>query len=94
MNSEAVEQDGAAGIAADIRGFVRANMTALTTAELRDEDNIFEKGFVTSIFAMQLLVFIESTFDVTVPDDHITLRNFSSVELMTGMVAKLKAATG
>ncbi|WP_051712285.1 phosphopantetheine attachment site family protein [Spirillospora albida] len=97
MHSEAVENRkdaAAAAAAASIRSYVRGNVTGLDGAGLRDDDNIFEKGFVASMFAMQLLLYIESTFDVEVPDGYITLRNFSSVERMAEMVGELKAAAG
>ncbi|WP_405610681.1 phosphopantetheine-binding protein [Streptomyces sp. NBC_01511] len=77
-----------------VRDYVRSNMNALRDEDLHDDDNIFEKGFVTSIFAMQLLDFIETTFDVEVPDDRITLQNFSSVHRISTMVGELKNASG
>ncbi|MEU6183545.1 phosphopantetheine-binding protein [Streptomyces coeruleorubidus] len=89
-----MENGAAADTAAAIRNYVRANMTALRDVELRDDDNFFEKGFVTSIFAMQMLDFIESTFGIEVPDDRITLQNFSSIDSMTRMVGELKHAAG
>ncbi|MFI8946966.1 phosphopantetheine-binding protein [Streptomyces sp. NPDC053750] len=95
MPSEALTdmQNGAAAdTAATIRNYVRANMSALRDVELRDDDNFFEKGFVTSVFAMQMLDFIESTFGIEVPDDRITLQNFSSIDSMTRMVGELKHA--
>lgn len=73
-----------------IRGYLRDNITVLGDDELRDDDNIFDKGFVSSIFAMQLLAHIESTFDVEVPDDYLSLQRFSSVERMTEMVEELR----
>lgn len=72
-----------------IREYVKANMSAFSHVDLKDEDNIFELGFVTSMFAMQLLTFIESNFDVEVPDDQILLRNFSTVQRMSEMVSEL-----
>lgn len=72
-----------------IREYVKANMSVFSHVDLKDEDNIFQLGFVTSMFAMQLLTFIESTFDVEVPDDQILLRNFSTVQRMSEMVGKL-----
>lgn len=84
----------AAATAATVRDYVRSNMSALRDEDLHDDDNIFEKGFVTSIFAMQLLDFIETTFDVEVPDDRITLQNFSSIDRISRMVGELKNATG
>lgn len=76
-----------------IREYVLANIDALYEDKLQDDDNIFEKGFVTSMFAMQLLDFIESTFDVTVPDEYITLNNFCSVNNMKKMIGELKNGT-
>lgn len=87
-----VHQRTATQTAASIRAYVRQNMTALHEAELRDDDNIFEQGLVTSIFAMQLLDYLESAFGVVIPDDRITLRNFSSVGRMVEMVEELRNA--
>lgn len=73
-----------------IRQFVSDNMSALSEGVLRDSDNIFELGFVTSLFAMQLLELLENQFDVEVPDEMITLANFSSVDKMSDMVEELR----
>lgn len=83
-----------ADAATRIRAYLRDNMTAFKDVELDDEDNIFERGFFTSLFAMQLLHYVESTFDVEVPDDYIVLRNFSSVRRLADMVGELKSASG
>lgn len=73
-----------------IRRFLEKHMDAFHEDELKDEDNIFEKGFVNSIFAMQLLDFIESNFEVTIPDEYITLKNFSSINNMVNMIDELR----
>ncbi|KXK59343.1 phosphopantetheine attachment site family protein [Micromonospora rosaria] len=83
-----------ADAAAKIRGYLRENMTAFQDVELDDEDNIFERGYFTSLFAMQLLHYVESTFDIEVPDDYIILQNFSSVRRLADMVGELKASAG
>ncbi|MGM1057634.1 phosphopantetheine-binding protein [Saccharothrix sp. Mg75] len=83
-----------ADAAANIRAYLRENMTAFKDVELHDDDDIFERGFFTSLFAMQLLHHVESTFDVEVPDDYIVLRNFSSVRRLADMVADLKSPSG
>ncbi len=79
-------------VTTSIREYILENIDAFYEEELQDDDNIFEKGFVTSIFAMQLLDYIESKFDVTIPDDYITLANFSSVNNMKKMIGELKDA--
>ncbi|MEU5552261.1 phosphopantetheine-binding protein [Micromonospora sp. NPDC047793] len=77
-----------------IREYLRENMTAFKDVELDDEENIFERGYFTSLFAMQLLHYVESTFDIVVPDDYIILQNFSSVRRLADMVGELKASAG
>ncbi len=80
----------AANVSNHIRDFIADNTSK--AAELGDDDNIFELGFVTSLFAMRLLEFIEVTFDVEVPDESITLTNFSTVNRMTELVQSLRGA--
>lgn len=76
-----------------IRQFIIANMNSFEEVELSDSDNIFQSGFVSSIFAMRLLNFIEKEFSVQIPDDDILLKNFSSVDVMNDMVARLQPET-
>ncbi|MCO1579135.1 phosphopantetheine-binding protein [Crossiella sp. SN42] len=91
-SGSSVDAAGGMDVRDSIREFVRANITALGDTELSDDDHIFDKGFVTSIFAMQLLAHIEGAFGVEVPDNYLNLRNFSSVERMARMVDELRAA--
>jgi acyl carrier protein len=54
--------------------------------EFSDEDKIFEKGFVNSLFALKLVLFLESTFDVEVGDDDLDLKNFESVHAIGAFI--------
>lgn len=54
------------------------------------EDDFFAAGAVSSMFAMQLVVFIESTFDVEVAGDDLVIDNFRTVGAMTVLVARLQ----
>jgi len=66
-------------------GFVRAG-------NLADSTDIFETGYVTSLFAMQLLLFIEKTFHLTVDNDELDLANFRSIDAMTAFVERKRMA--
>jgi methoxymalonate biosynthesis acyl carrier protein len=78
---------------AAIRRFVQTNMNAVDDGvRLRDDDNIFEKGYVSSLFAMRLLNFVESTGGVAVADEDIVLANFSSIDAMVSLIGKRKQA--
>lgn len=43
------------------------------------EDDIFKLGLVNSLFALELVVFLEKTFSITIDNEDLDLTNFSSV---------------
>ena len=63
-----------------ISAFIRENMAIIDGhAVLNDSDNIFELGFVDSMFAMQLVTFVESEFKIIVENQDLDITNFNSV---------------
>ena len=60
-------------------------------ASFTDADNIFKMGLVNSLFALELVVFLESTFGIEVQNEDLDLNNFSSVDNLAAFVAKKKA---
>lgn len=78
---------------ATIRAFLEANINIDDGIELADDDNIFALGYVTSIFAMRLLNFIESTAGIAVADEDIALANFSTVDALVALAGKYQQAT-
>lgn len=58
----------------------------LPVQELRDDDDIFTKGFVSSMFAMQLVAFVEEHFGIVVENDDLELDNFRSIAALTTFV--------
>lgn len=74
-----------------IREFIEVNMN-VDEVVLNDGDNIFGLGYVTSIFAMRLLNYIEKISGIAVADDDIVLANFSSIDAMTALVQKHNGA--
>lgn len=72
-----------------IRAFIVKNMSVWDDdIVLADTDNIFEKGFVNSLFAMQLLNFAEQEFNITIENSEIDIANFSSVSNMEQLVTR------
>lgn len=77
----------------DVRLAVRGFLTrAFRTADLRDDDDIFARGFVTSLFAMQLVMFVEREFGVPVATDDLDVANFCSVSAIAGFVERKRTA--
>ncbi|GAB4199307.1 MAG: hypothetical protein OHK0022_19420 [Roseiflexaceae bacterium] len=58
--------------------------------QIQDDDDIFAQGFVNSLFAMQLVMFIENTFQTTVEDEDLNIDNFRSINAMTDLVVRKK----
>lgn len=59
---------------------------------INDNDDIFELGLVDSLFAMQLVMFVEKEFMITVENDDLNINNFCSVSALTSFVqSKLSA---
>lgn len=59
--------------------------------ELAPDDDIFALGFVNSLFAMELVMFIENAFDFSIPNELLKLENFRTVESMTKLVSQQTA---
>ncbi|TDF41782.1 acyl carrier protein [Alteromonadaceae bacterium M269] len=55
---------------------------------LADDIDIFANGYVNSLFAMQLISWIEKEFSVAVEDDDLQLTNFNSVNAITGFIER------
>ncbi|WP_245811798.1 acyl carrier protein [Actinophytocola xinjiangensis] len=56
--------------------------------------DIFALGYVNSLFALELVTFVERRFDITIGTDDLDLDNFRSVEAMARLVGTIRAAAG
>jgi acyl carrier protein len=78
-----------------IRSFIEANLVVFEDeAEFADADNIFEMGFVNSLFAMKLLNYVENEFGVEVDNEDMEISNFSSVDNIMNFVQSKKGGGG
>ena len=57
---------------------------------LRDDEDIFALGFVNSLFAMQLVFFVEKEFQLQVEDEDLELDNFRSIDALANLVQRKK----
>lgn len=78
-----------------IRKFIESNLVVFEDeAHFEDSDNIFEMGFVNSLFAMKLVNYIENELGVPVPNDDLDIANFSSVERIVNFIDRKKTEKG
>ncbi|MDG0871252.1 acyl carrier protein [Paenibacillus thiaminolyticus] len=86
MQGERGKRDGNQ---AKIRGFIESNLVVFEDeAVFSDDDNIFQMGFVNSLFAMKLLGYIEQEFGITVGNEDLDIANFSTLNNIVRLIAK------
>lgn len=55
-------------------------------SKVNKDDNIFELGFVNSLFAMQMVSFLENEFDFEISNDELNLDNFRSINSILAFI--------
>jgi len=71
------------GIKETVRSFI---LSSINIPNLDDDDNLFESGIVNSLFAVQLMTFIEKTFALEVGMDDLDIENFKSLNATAAFV--------
>lgn len=56
------------------------------------DQDLFKSGLVSSMFAMQLVVYLEERYEIAVIGSDLTLDNFRTVQAMTSLVLRLRNA--
>ena len=79
---------GTATLLEEIRAFVQ---TAFKGHALTDDEDIFATGHVNSLFAMELITFLEGTYGIAIATEDLELENFSTVRRMAELVARKRA---
>ncbi len=76
----------------DIEGKLRVFLAKIfRNHELQNDEDIFQAGFVNSMFAMQLVLFIETEFKFRIEDEDLELDNFRTINAMIGLIEKKTA---
>jgi methoxymalonate biosynthesis acyl carrier protein len=60
---------------------------------LPSDANLFEFGFMSSLFAAQLIAFVENHFNIHIPDEDLEIRNFTTVAAIVNLINRLRAVT-
>lgn len=64
----------------EIKEFIIENFLFGEKGEFEDTTNIFQKGIVDSTGVLEIICFIEETYNITIEDEEVTHNNFSSIE--------------
>ena len=69
----------------EIRGWIQENVTG--SREIPEEELLIEKGYLTSLQTVELVMFLEDRFGIMVEDEELDEENFGSVNAIAGLVA-------
>jgi methoxymalonate biosynthesis acyl carrier protein len=76
---------------AQVRRQVRGYLRSALSMEVGDDTDIFKSGFVNSLFAAQLVLFVEKQYELTVDSEDMEVANFSSVTAIADYVLRKNA---
>jgi acyl carrier protein len=77
------------GATEQLRAFIQGH---LHVDSLEDDKNFFSSGLVNSLFAMQLVLFVEKTFSIKVEIEDLDIANFSTLRAIAAFVEKKLAS--
>ncbi|QFZ20149.1 phosphopantetheine-binding protein [Saccharothrix syringae] len=84
---------GATAVTGDgVREVLLDHLEARIKVRVAADHDLLATGLVTSMFAMELIVYLEQSFGVEVVGDDLRMDNFRSVDSMTGLVLRLRGA--
>ncbi|GAA2213559.1 hypothetical protein GCM10009850_090220 [Nonomuraea monospora] len=73
----------ATAVAGQVHAFIRSRVGG---RDIGADTDIFEEGLVDSLFAMELITFVETTFGLSVLTEDLDRDNFCSVHAITRFV--------
>ncbi len=51
-----------------------------------DDEDIFASGLVNSLFAMELVLFVEGEFSIEIDDNDLQMDNFRSIDALADLI--------
>lgn len=81
--------DSTGAITDDIRAFFASSLDGQVPG---DSDDVFALGYVNSLFALQLVTYVESRFHLTITPEDLDLDNFRTIERIAAFVVGKQGA--
>jgi acyl carrier protein len=73
-----------------VRAFITTNFYLAAKSELHDQTSLLEQGIVDSTGMLEVIAFLEKTFEIAVDDSEVTPENLDSLGRITAFVARKK----
>jgi acyl carrier protein len=75
------------GVTETIRRFLTERAWLTDSAEVSESDSLLEKGVIDSVTMVELVSFIEQTFEIRIQDEELMPENFDSLAAIGAFVA-------
>jgi methoxymalonate biosynthesis acyl carrier protein len=72
----------------EVKEKIRAFLSRYVKSQVEDDLNLFNSGLVNSLFAMQLVLYVEKQFNIKVENEDLDLKNFNSVNAISEFVCR------
>lgn len=72
----------------EIRRRIRQYILQVLPFEIGDDEDIFQRAIVDSLFAIQLVAFVEQEFSISAEPTDLDINNFCSVSALTRFVER------
>ena len=77
------------GIMSQVREFLGQ---FISDTDIDPDHNLFSSGLVNSLFAMQLVLFVEKEFGIQVANEDLDFENFKSLNAIVGFIESKSGA--
>jgi methoxymalonate biosynthesis acyl carrier protein len=71
-------------VVAEIRGWLQENVTG--NRDVSEDEQLIEKGVLTSLQTVELVMFMEDRFDIVVEDEELNEETFASIRTIADLV--------
>jgi methoxymalonate biosynthesis acyl carrier protein len=88
----AIEQNTATITAETIEKALLIFLAERLKVEVASDQDLFASGLASSMFAMQLVVHLEESYEIAIIGPELKLDNFRTVQAMVSLVLRLRAA--
>jgi acyl carrier protein len=79
-------------LAHTLRQFVGDNFLFGTDGDFSDDDSFLDNGIIDSTGVLELITFLESTYDITIEDEELVPENLDSITNVARFLARKRQA--
>jgi acyl carrier protein len=76
-----------------VRTFIHTNFYIADASQLLDDTSLLDTGVIDSTGVIEIIHFLETTFEMTIEDQEIVPNNLDSIQRITDFIARKRASS-